>query len=238
VRAGTDVNQVNPGRARWIWYAWWCFPVAVAALFAAPVAALPGDDLGIRGFATPPLHGGVVYSQSFRMTTDGLHTIEVYPVGVGPRVNGTIRFDLYEVHELGDNRSEAHIHSADVLAGDLISAPSYRFEFPPIPNSKGRTYRFDLAGTPAQGVAFWATHGDRYEGGSLSVNDRGRWADLVFHTYAPVPSLWQRVMALRKTDSARSTVIIAAFPTIWLLAGFTIQVLSAASITAMRRRNS
>jgi hypothetical protein len=211
--------------ARWPSIAWWVVPVIYALMLASPSVTLPGDDLGIRAFQTPPLGPNIELSQSFRMTTDGLHAIEVYPIALGPRVSGEVRFDLSEIYEVGVDRSETRVRRANVLVEELIRSPSYRFEFPPIINSKDREYRLSLASFSAEGVAFWATKGERYDGGFMSVNDRERWADLEFRTYAPAPSVWRRLMTLRETNRVRADLVIAAFPVIWLLVGFVIRIL-------------
>jgi hypothetical protein len=213
----------------WTGVAWWFVPVIYALLLASPSVTLPGDDLGIRAFETPPLGPDIELSQSFRMTADGLHAIEVYPVALGPRVSGEVRFDLYLIYEVGDSRGEIRIRSANVLSEDLMRTPSYRFEFAPIPNSKDSDYRLDFGASSAEGVAFLATKGERYDGGYMSVNNSGRWADLAFRAYAPAPSVWRRLMTLRETNTVRAYLVIAALPAIWLLVGFVIRILQGVS---------
>ena len=156
------------------------------------------------------------------MTGNGLHAIEVYPVAVTGPVPGDVRFELYEVRD-----SELHpARIAEVLAEDVVRRSPYRFEFAPISNSKDRTYRLDLVAAPAEGVAFWATMGERYEGGSLHANGRDRWADLAFRAYAPAPSIWNRFMTLWATNPVRAALAGTGLTAVWLLLGLALRALA------------
>lgn len=208
--------------ARWMGVAWWAIPVLYMALLAAPSVTLPGDDLGIRRFQTPPLSPDMRLGQTFTMTGNGLHTIQVFPVAVAGRVSGDVRFELFEVR---DNQL-IPVGTTEILAEDVVRAPSYRFEFAAIPDSRDRTYRLDLVAAPAEGVAFWATKGDRYEGGSMHANGRDRWADLAFRAYAPAPSIWNRFMALWATNPVRAALATAALTAVWLLLGLALRALA------------
>lgn len=194
-------------------------PVVYAVLLAAPSVTLPGDDLGLRRFQTPQLAPDVLLGQTFNMTGDGLYAVEVFPTPVGERVSGYVLFVLYDIT---DESRLIRVRSADVRAEDLIKASSYRFEFPPVLDSEDRSYRLDLvpsAITPAEGVAFWATKGERYAGGSLRINNQDRWADMAFRAYAPAPSIWRLLMTLRETNPVRGHIVIAVFVAVWLLLG-------------------
>lgn len=207
--------------ARWLRAAWRLIPVLYALALATPSVTLPGDGLGIRRFQTPPLDSELRLGQTFTMTAVGLHAIEVFPVAVDARVSGDVRFELYELRE---NRL-IPVSVAEVLAEEVVRGQSYRFEFAAIPDSKDRTYRLDLVAAPAGGVAFWATKGERYEGGSMHANGRDRWADLAFRVHAPAPSVWRRLMMLRDTNQARAYLVLAAFVAIWLLLGLVLRTL-------------
>lgn len=209
--------------ARWTRVAWWLVPVIYTLLLAAPSVTLPGDELGIRRFETPPLSQDLRLGQTFTMTGDGLHAIEVFPVAVEEGVSGEVRFELYEAR----NNQLHPVRIAVVLAEDVVRSRSYRFEFAPIPDSRDRTYRLDLVASPAEGVAFKATRGDRYRGGSMHANGRERWADLAFRVHAPAPSVWGRLMTLRDTNPARAYVVMGAFVAIWLLLGLVLRLLTA-----------
>lgn len=206
----------------WLRLAWWSVPILYAVLLASPSVTLPADGLGIRRFQTPPLDPELCLGQTFTMPVDGLHAIEVFPAAAGDHVSGDVRFELYEIHSTGE---PILVRATEVLAEEVVWGSSYRFEFAPIPNSRDRRYRLDLVAAPAEGVAFWATMGDRYEGGSLHANGRERWADLAFRVHAPAPSIWGRFMTLRETNPVRAYLVIASFTAIWLLLGFVLRTL-------------
>ena len=202
----------------------WCLvAVFYGLMLSAPSVALPGDDLGIRRFRTPPLGPDLRLGQTFLMTGNDLHFIEVFPA-VGERVTGDVRLELYEVR----NNLLVPVRMLEVLAEDVMRGSSYRFELAPVPNSKDRTYRFDLVAAPAEGVAFWATKGERYTGGSMHANGRERWADMAFRVYAPAPSIWSRLMTVRQTNPVRAYAVLAALAAVWLLLGAMLCLLTTA----------
>lgn len=202
--------------------AWWLVPAIYALLLAAPSVSLPGDDLGLRRFQTPPLGQDLRIGQTFRMTGDGLEAIELFPAAVGQAVSGDVLFELYEIR----NGEPIPVRAAEARAEDLVRAPSFRFDFAPIPDSRDRTYRMDLVAAAAEGVAFWATRGERYGGGRMHANGRDRWADLAFRAHAPAPSVWGRLMTLRASHPARAYAVMAILVAIWLLLGFAVRLLT------------
>ena len=200
-------------------------PVLYAVLLAAPSVTLPGDSLGFRVFQTPALSPSLRLGQTFTMPGDGFHAIEIFPSAVGGPVSGKIQLELYE---LDSGHSEiALVRTGEASSSDVVRAPSYRFEFAPIVDSKDRTYRFDLIASEGEGVAFWATKGERYARGVMRANGRDRWADLAFRAYAPNPSVWRRLMTLRETNPVRAYLVIAAGLAIWLLLGFILREIQA-----------
>jgi hypothetical protein len=204
--------------------AWWILPMLFAVLLTAPSVALPGDDLGLRGFQTPPLEPNMRLGQSFVMTADGLHAVEVFPVAAGGRAHGRVRFELYQIENDG---REVLMRQAEVPVEDLMRASLYSFEFAPILGSKDRMYRFDLVAAVPERVTFWATHGARYEGGTMHANGRARWADMAFRVQAPAPSVGRRLMTLRETNPLRAYLLIVASLAIWLLLGFVLSAMKA-----------
>ncbi len=211
--------------AHWTGIGWWLMPVLYAVLLAAPSATLPGDGLGIRVFQTPALSPSLRLGQTFTMPGDGFHAIEIFPSAVGGTVSGKVQLELHELDS--GHREIALVRTAEASASDVVGAPSYRFEFAPIVDSKDRAYRFDLIASEAEGVAFWATKGNRYAGGAMHANGRGRWADLAFRVYAPNPSVWGRLMMLRDTNPVRAYLVIAAGLAVWLLLGFFLRAIEA-----------
>ena len=156
-----------------------------------------------------------------------MHAIEVFPAPVGERVSGFARFVLYDVTE----GRPVRVRGGVVTANSLMRAPSYLFEFPPIVDSADHSYRLDISTTQAEGVAFWATKGERYADGNLRINDHDRWADLAFQTHAPAPSIWRLLMTLRDEHPMRGYIVIGAFASIWLLLGLVVRDLAGTRAT-------
>jgi len=198
----------------------WCgVPVIYAVILLTPSVALPGDDLGLRRFETPGLSPDVSIGQTFRMTADGLYAVEVFAASIETAVSGIVLFDLYEIP--GEGLPEL-VRAIEVSAVDLLKTRSHRFTFPPILNSEDRFYRFELRSavtSPSQGIAFLATRGERYAGGSLHINNQSRWADMAFHADAPAPSIWRLLMTLRETHPVRGNAVAGSFVAVWLLLG-------------------
>lgn len=198
----------------------WCLvPVVFVLMLAAPSVRPPGDGLGIRRFQTPSLVPDLRLGQTFTMDSNGLHAIDFRPAAVSDNVSGNVRVSLYDVTL--ERGPRPLVRSAEISAADLVNGPSYRFEFPPILDSQYRKYRLELSSetSPAEGVALWATKGERYEEGAMRINDADRWADLAFQTHAPAPSIWRLLMTLRQTNPVRAYVVVAALAATWLLLG-------------------
>ncbi|MDA1183134.1 MAG: hypothetical protein O2930_00645 [Acidobacteria bacterium] len=215
----------TPGH--WAVVVWCGVPLVIATLLATPSVTTPGDDLGLRRFQTPQLEAGMLLGQTFSMPGDGLYAIEVFPVAVGERVSGSVAFVLYDVTE----SRFVPVRGAVVTSDSLMQSPSYRFAFPPIGDSADHSYLLNIAPRQTEGVAFWATKGERYEGGSLRINNQDRWADLAFQTYAPAPSIGALFTTIRETHPARGHIVIGAFTAIWLLLGLLIRELAAMNNT-------
>jgi hypothetical protein len=204
-------------------------PVVCALLVAAPRVALPQADLGIRRFSTPPVTPNLEIAQTFAMTADGLHAVEVFPAAASGASSGDITFGLYEVVALGTRSNETLVREVKVPVGQLRDASSYRMEFAPVHDSKDHSYRLALTAGAESGVAFRATRGDPYAGGTLLANDTVRWADLGFRTHAPVPSTWDVLVAFAQSRPWRAAAALGALAAVWLVAGAAIRLLPAMS---------
>ena len=170
--------------------AWIAAGVVLVIALRMPGVSLPASSAGLRRFQVD-INSATSVSQTFLMTADGLEAIEVSTAATHPIATGNVRLELYDVTD-----GASFIHGTDVRAADLVTAPVFRFEFPPIDDSAGQTYRVDLrpSDLPPAGVAVWATKGERYRGGSMLINDRERWADLAFTAVAPAGrSSWDRL---------------------------------------------
>jgi len=206
--------------------AWLSAGVVFVAALTIPSVSLPADALGLRRFRVD-LDSTITVSQTFLMTADGLEAVEIAATAAGPEATGTVRLDLYDVTD-GVN----FVHGVEVPAAELVNASVYRFTLPPIDDSNGQRYRIDVrtvSPAPA-GVSVWATKGDRYSEGMMLINDRERWADLGFATFAPAGrSSWNRLTSPEEGDPTRSRahVAIGALAAYWAALGFVLRFLSA-----------
>lgn len=131
---------------------------------------------------------------------------------------------LLQLHEQGS----AVVRSAQVSVSEFTSAPSYRFEFDPIEDSRDAVYCLDVLSSdssPATGIALLATKGGRAQG-TMLINGRERWADLAFRTFAPAGrSAWRRL-----TDTAgvggrfRGAVVLGFLDAYWIVLGLVLRV--------------
>ena len=200
--------------------AWMILGVGFAAALTLPAVWLPSDESWLRRFPIQ-IDAEVTVSQTFIMTADEFYAIEVSAMPVNQAVSGDVEFALYDVTDGGRLARRANVPAADV-----VSKPLYRFEFAPVPKeSRDQIYRLDVRASPshpAQGVALWATKGEGYDGGSLFINERERWADLTFATFARGGrSPWRRLM---DASSARlgayfAPVVVVALMGYWLALG-------------------
>ena len=202
--------------------AWMMIGVVHLVAFSLPAVQLPGDAAGWRHFQTPEIAPDAAIGQTFEMTADGLSAIEFSAVAVAPRVSGDVRIELHDLTGHGDRV----VHTAVVPASDLVRARSYRFEFPPVPESGQTLYGLRLAAQGGTGVALVATRGERYLPGAMSINDMPRWADLAFRTYAPAPSRWEMLVAMGASSRlARGWVIVGLLAVTWVLVGGVLRVI-------------
>jgi hypothetical protein len=210
-----------PSVPRWIG-AWVIIGVAIVAALAVPTARLPSDESGLRRFPIE-IDASVTVSQTFIITTDAFHAIELHAASTGEPVSGELRFEIYDVTDGG-----RLLRRADVPATDVIKEQAYRFEFPPIPGeSSDQIYRLDVLASPsrpAQRVALWATKGEGYVGGSLFINGRERWADLTFATFAPAGrSIWGRLADASVGRPGLAQLLIGALAAYWVALGIVLR---------------
>lgn len=180
------IDERQPGR-RLVWI------LRVVALGISAWALLdpsnhPSNASPFRRFVTPSVSSTLVLSQTFRMEEPSLHAIDLRPAAVGAA--GAVRFELFDL-DANLQRIPELVRSADVEGTALSGASVYRFTFAPVEDSLDRTFQLTVTAAPgvqSTGVAFWATRGDAYKDGTLLVNDRERWADLLFRTHSPAQS--------------------------------------------------
>jgi len=212
--------------SRLVWLVWAGLSIVFAYSLTLPVATLPGNRPWLRRFDTPEIAEGRVFSQTFTMDRDGLTAIEFNfdPVGPPsrdftvtlldvtiPRSSRIVSTQTIRVHALGDRRS-------------------FRFEFPPIPDSRFHSYEFDVSGGDGRsGYALVAARGDGYTGGTLGVDGRARWSDLIFQTDVspPVASTWTTLWT-RRGGSGRASgkLILALLGLNWIAVGFLLRAVA------------
>jgi hypothetical protein len=199
-----------------------------AAALAWPGVRLPADGPGLRRFRVP-VEEGMAVSQTFFMPAADMQSIELFPAaGVGP-VSGKVRFELYDVTD-----RVGRVHEKEVPAVDVMRGPTYDLTFPAMSQSDNHTFRLDVtvaADDPPTGVGLWATKGWRYPGGTLFINDRERWADLAFSTFAPAGrSAWRRLMDASSSGQRPylASVVLGSLAVYWVILGFVVQRVSRA----------
>jgi hypothetical protein len=213
----------------WIWI-WLLAGTAGAVALAAPKVRLPSDDPGLRRFQTPDIRAETTISQTFVMTAQGLQAIDLRAVQTGP-VSGLVHLELRELIR----GTSVVQRRADVPAATLVATSSYRFAFAPIADSRGLSYRLDVAGDaeqPPGGVALVATKGNRYSEGTMLVNGTERWADLAFRAVSPEgQSGWTKLRSVqaREPGVSRADVILAGLAGYWILFGILLRAVWPAS---------
>jgi len=213
-----------PSVPGWV-FAWVVVGIVFVGALTVAGGSLPSDDLGLRRFQTPEIATTATPSQTFTMTADGFHAIELFPTSTDGAVSGDVRLELH------DGPASRLMRRADVRAADLVETPTYRFEFAPLQDSEGKRYRLDVLASevnPPTGVALLATKGARYAGGTMLLNGRERWADLAFRTFAPAEqSGWSRLMVMSagKSGLSRGHVILAALIAYWMAIGVVLRTL-------------
>ena len=217
--------MTTPSIPAWVW-AWALVGVVCVVALTTRTAALPSDGLGVRRFLVP-IDETTTLSQTFVMTADRLHAIDVLAATTAEPVSGDLRFELYDI-----SRSVVLVHRADVPAEDVVRAATYRLEFPLFEQSARVVYRLDVLASPsrpATGVALWATKGRRYAGGAMFINERERWADLAFTTISPAGrSIWRRLMDAppARHGVPLGPVVIGALIGYWIALGVVLRLLA------------
>ena len=208
----------------------------LAAISAWTLAAPPdhaGDRLGWRRFATPAVAPDLSLAQTFQMTLPNLNAIDLRATAVGP-VGGRIRLELIDFDREGGSAPSV-IRTAEIDAKDLVQRELYRFQFDPIAESQRHVFRLDISSSsnaPSQGVAFWATRGERYGAGTLVANDRERWADLAFQTHTPARSTLTALFDRRDVPFASGVIALAGLLVSWLALGVILREAATSNRTA------
>jgi hypothetical protein len=204
--------------------AWVIIGIGFIAALTLPAVRLPSDESSLRRFPIE-IDANMTLSQTFVMAADEFYAVEVSAFPANEAVSGDVRFALYDVTDGG-----RLARRADVPAADVVRKSVYRFEFAPIAKeTRDQIYRLDVQASPshpAQGVALWATKGAGYDGGSLFINERERWADLTFATFARGGrSPWRRLMEASspRLGARFSQIVVVAVAGYWLALGIVLR---------------
>jgi hypothetical protein len=207
------------------WAVAWVLVTAAAAIsLAVRPVVLPGDEVGLRKFQVP-VNPEIAVSQTFAMTSDGLHGFEFEPEALGGAPSGRLTYELMET-------GSGVVRQGELPVARVLSSSSYTVEFEPIEDSKDAVYRFDLTSSrsePAIGIAVWATKGDRYPDGVMQINGRDRWGDLAFKVLAPGgQSAWTRLLAMQSPPPGLSSrgMILVALAAYLLMSAFVLRAVS------------
>ena len=124
----------------------------------------------------------MVVSQTFMTGVSGLRAIELWTIASPVRYDGWVRLELVDV-----GRDGGLAASGEVSMTNMFAHSRYRFAFPPIVRSEGRSYRLDVhfpGVSDGQALGLLATRTSTYRGGALMVDGSGVSGDLLFSTDA------------------------------------------------------
>ena len=211
-----------PDSARLVWIAWAGIGVTLIWSLAQPATA--GNHSWLRRFHTPEITARNTFGQRFVMNRNGFHAVEFRPAPAGPLASGEIRFALVDTTRSAEG---VVVRTGRVPWTALANQSSYRFEFEPVPDSRHRTYRFEIGATAASsGVALVAARGvDRYPDGALTVNGRERWAALLFQTYASSASILGTLSSGRTQSGVPGILVLGLLAASWALVGVVLRAL-------------
>ncbi|MBI4744265.1 MAG: hypothetical protein HY776_05545 [Actinobacteria bacterium] len=134
---------------------------------------------------SPAISSDVMIGQTFVPDRDNISRIDVYFAALSRNHKGKIIFSLRK-----DSRRGRIIFTQSKDALDLKDNHYYSFVFPPVKNSKGKTYFFSIKAVNLEpkDVFVWYYSGDNaYPYGSGFVNKKLLNGDLQFNTYFKVP---------------------------------------------------
>jgi 4-amino-4-deoxy-L-arabinose transferase-like glycosyltransferase len=162
------------------------------------VGCREAQDFTQDAFASPgpEIYGDHTVGQTFVARHDNLSRIDV-------RMATYTRPQLYPVVFVLKESPAAQVELARVIAPPLTVQDNafYPFSFPPIPNSAGRSYYFEIQAPKAPAerpVTVWYQSGDVYADGGGYLEGRPVVdADMTFRTYYHLGSLDQAVSYFR-----------------------------------------
>ncbi len=125
--------------------------------------------------------GSYTVGQSFISHYAGLSRIDVFMTTYARRNTQEVTFRLKP-----DPASPKDIATVTLNAAEIRDGTYHRFSFPPLPDSRGKTYFFAIESpdsTPGDAITAWYSPLDAYPEGAMYVNGQVQDGDLAFRTY-------------------------------------------------------
>lgn len=192
------IRQWRLAGAVWLILAVVGFYLGLVRMHGAPRVPLRADS-----FQTAELFGPGRISQTVPLGTGGFNAIGFRAGPAGEQTQGQVILSLFERRGDVDERL---LYETRVPASEIVAAPSYRFAFPPIEDSRGRMYRLQLRLPDAergQGIVLWASDGRWTDGGSLFIGDESAYAELVFDVGVASSTLWSGLLERARSGNQR-----------------------------------
>jgi hypothetical protein len=142
-------------------------------------------DIAPNKDPTPPIYGIYQIGQTFIAKRDGLARIDIMLGTHGRRNTGSLRFRLWELGTPRQQRADLTIEASEVK-NNLYHA----LRFPPISDSRDKTYYFLLAApqaSPDNCLSAWMNDQNIYREGTYWFRDREAEGDLIFRVYSKRP---------------------------------------------------
>lgn len=127
------------------------------------------------------IYGSTTVGQTFASRQSNLSVIEIIMATY-------MRINTHDVifHLRASPSSPIDIATIKVNAAKIADNQYHRFSFPPIPDSKDKTYYFFIESpdsAPGNAITIWYSTKDVYKDGSAFVNHKAVEGDLAFKTY-------------------------------------------------------
>jgi len=145
----------------------------------APADLSTGVDQPLFSYPTGSL-GIAAIAQTFVSPQDNLSAIRVLFSSPRKMTEGDVSFFLSE-----SGREQEILHHLTLPLKEINDCTRYFFIFPPVANSKNKTYTFWFTASPSpeNRLALWYEPTDVYREGRLLVNSEPAGGDLCFTTY-------------------------------------------------------
>jgi len=186
-------------------------------------------DLDIAPNRVPSVNitGDIYLSQSFIVRTNNLSRIDVM-MGTHDRIN-----DKLVYFELRDSQDSDPLIQVEFNAREIMNNLYNRFDFPPIKDSKGRSFRLSFRSpdsTQDNAICLWINDQDIYSEGEFFIKEDAAQGEVIFRTYSRRPIITELHRIVRNYEGIFSSVAfllfaiilfeIAQFLMLWWLLGF------------------